>query len=283
MTHLLTSFKKRTLTLSPLLLVSFPPSLPLKLMRNLELSYRLNGSYDTSQSTVFWLLTIFSILRVHLRREDSFFPFLFLFPPYLFTFCLSRHELCCSLIAPVPCAVEAKPLSVEHNTFAAVPQGDCKTGGLISGHSPLLMLLQSPVLWQPKELHPLELEWGGGTEGQPCCSRRQRPASAGVYPACGESRVPCSTKATSSSLPMIHCSLRGLAAIPGPPEGWSHCLLSGIRMKSRGALLPEPGTWHPSKELSGDLIGHVIQHYRTKQGKDPSRREGRKVLQNTKN
>ncbi|RLW09193.1 hypothetical protein DV515_00002647 [Chloebia gouldiae] len=37
-----------------------------------------------------------------------------------------------------------------------------------------------------------------------------------------------------------------------------------------------PGTWHPSKELSGDLIGHVIQRYRTKQGKNPSRREGRK-------
>lgn len=86
--------------------------------------------------------------------------------------------------------MEVKRLSVELNTFAAVPQGDYKTGGLISGHSPLLMLLQSPVLWQPKELHPLELEWGGGMKesaiavgDQPCCSRCQRPAGAGVYPA----------------------------------------------------------------------------------------------------
>lgn len=174
-----------------------------------------------------------------------------------------------------------KRLSVEHNTFAAVPQGDYKTGGLISGRSPLLMLLQSPLLWQPEELHPLEPEWGGGTKDSALLFETS-PAAAGARPArvfiqpCGESQVPCSTKATSSSLPMNHCSLRGLATIPGPPEGWSHCLLSGIRIKSRGTLFPEPGTCHPSKELSGDLIGHVIQRYRTKQGKDPSCREGRK-------
>lgn len=34
-------------------------------------------------------------------------------------------------------------------------------------------------------------------------------------------------------------------------------------------------------ELAGDLTGHVIQCYRTKQGKDPSCREGRKRLQDT--
>lgn len=34
-----------------------------------------------------------------------------------------------------------------------------------------------------------------------------------------ESRLPCSTKATSGGFAVNHCSLRRLAAIPGPPEG----------------------------------------------------------------
>lgn len=158
-------------------------------MRNLELSYRLNGSYATCFS-IYHFLTIdyFLYFKGAFKKRQLFSPFLFLFLPIFLLFSLSRPELCCSLITPVPRAMEMKHPSVEHNTFAAVPQGDYKTGGLILGRSPLLILLQSPVLWQPKELHPLELEWGGGRKesttavrDQPCCSRR--PASAGVYPA----------------------------------------------------------------------------------------------------
>lgn len=192
-------------------------------MRNLELSYRLNGSYATCLSTDHFL-TVDDFLYFKGAFKRGLFFLSFPFPSIFFTFFLSRPELCCSLIAPVPCAMEMKRHSVEHNTFAAVPQGDYKTGGLISGRSPLLMLLQSPVLWQPKELHPLELEWGGGTR-ESAAPFGTSSAAAGALPArvfiqrCRESRVPCSTKATSSSLPMSHCSLRGLATIPGPPEG----------------------------------------------------------------
>lgn len=59
-------------------------------------------------------------------------------------------------------ATEVKPVSVERDTFAAAPPGDYKTDGLIPGHFSLLMLLRSPVLWQPKELYSLEPEQGGG-------------------------------------------------------------------------------------------------------------------------
>lgn len=41
------------------------------------------------------------------------------------------------------------------------------------------------------------------------------------------------------------------------------------------------GKWHPSKELAGDLSGHVIHCYGTKRGKDPSCRGGRKRLRDT--
>lgn len=193
-------------------------------MRNPELSYRFNGSYATCFSTDHFLtVDYFLYFKGAFKKRGLFFPFLFLFSPVFLLFFLSRPELCCSLIAPVPRAMEMKRLSVEHNTFAAVPQGVYKTGGLISGRSPLLMLLQSPVPWQPQESHPLELVGAEGRRTR-CLLLGTSPAAAGALPArvfiqhCRDSRVPCSTKATSSSLPMNHCSLRGLAAIPGPPE-----------------------------------------------------------------
>lgn len=134
-------------------------------------------------------LTIFLYFKGAFKKRELLGFFLsFPFSHFFFFFLLNRPELCYSLTAPVHFGMEMKGLSVEHNTFAAVPQGGYKTGGLISGCSPLLILLRSPMLWQPKELHPLELEWAGGRKdsttavrNQPCCSRR--PASAGVYPA----------------------------------------------------------------------------------------------------
>lgn len=86
-----------------------------------------------------------------------------------------------------------------------------------------------------------------GTSPAPAAAARLVPAPCQLAAARvfiqrgGESRVPCSTKATSGTFPVNHCSLRRLAAIPGPPEGWSHCLLRGVRIKSCGALFLEPG------------------------------------------
>lgn len=78
------------------------------------------------------------------------------------------------------------------------------------------MLLQSPVLWQPEQLRSSEQEWGGGRRAP---KRLLWAWDAGVDPVRGESRVPCSTKATSGSFAVTHRSLRRLAALPGPPEG----------------------------------------------------------------
>lgn len=252
-------------------------------MRNLELSYELNGSYATSFSTDQFLnVDYFLYFKDAFKKRGVYSPFLFLFSPvFLLFFVLSRPELCCSLSAPVPRAMEMKRLSVEHITFAVCLKVTIKQ--VASSRVVLLYWCYCRALCYGNQRSCTLWSWSGA-EGQrtPRLLFGTSPAAAGALPErvfiqhCGESRVPCSTKATSSSLPMNHCSLRGLATIPGPPEGWSHCLLSGIRIKSRGALLLEPGTWHPSKELSGDLIGHVIQRYRTKQGKDPSHREGRK-------
>ena len=169
---------------------SSPACLTLRLTRSLELFCRQNGSYAACFSIGCFstVLTIFSILRLPLRKKGLFFID-FPFFPNLFPF-WSLHEPCCSPTAPVCCATEAKRLPAERNTFAAAPRGDNKTDGLILGHFSLLMLLRSPVLWQPKELYFLEVERGGGRKGseaavweQPCSGSRSSAGAAGVDPA----------------------------------------------------------------------------------------------------